>query len=158
MPDLPVPKVVNSLDVSEDKAYEPPYAIRWGVDRESTGTQTITMGRTIIPPRGRNRLHYHKNCDTTIYVVRGPINIYWKEGGDIKRREVRAGHFVYFPCGCIHGQENPSGTDPAELIFTYGGMPNKDAAGTTFVDDPRDPLRGLTERPIFRPQEPCVES
>ena len=142
MPTLPVPKVVNSLDVSEDKAYEPPYAIRWGVDRESTGTRTITMGRTIIPPRGRNRLHYHKNCDTTIYVVRGPINIYWKEGEDIKRREVKAGHFVYFPCGCVHGQENPSQTDPAELIFTYGGMPNKDAAGTTFVDDPRDPLRG----------------
>jgi len=94
MADLPVPKVVNSLDVSEDKAYEPPYMIRWGVNRETTGTNTITMGRTIIPPRGRNGLHYHKNCDTTIYVVKGPINIYWKEGDDIKSRGVEQGHLV----------------------------------------------------------------
>lgn len=138
---LPIPKVINSLDVDEDKAYEPPYDIRWGVNRETTGTATITMGRTIIPPRGRNGLHFHKNCDTTIYVVKGPINIYWKEGEEIARKEVPVGHFVYFPRGCVHGQENPSGTAPAELIFTYGGMPNKEAAGTTFVDDPRDPLR-----------------
>lgn len=141
MADLPVPQVVNSLDVDEDKAYEPPYDIRWGVNRETTGTDTITMGRTIIPPRGRNALHFHKNCDTTIYVVKGPVNIYWKEGGEIERKEIPVGHFVYFPCGCIHGQENPSVDEPAELIFTYGGMPNKEAAGTTFVDDPRDPLR-----------------
>ncbi len=60
MADLPIPKVINSLDVDADKAYEPPYAIRWGVNRESTGTDTITMGRTIIPPGGRNGLHFQK--------------------------------------------------------------------------------------------------
>ena len=99
MADLPIPQVVNSLDVDEDKAYEPPYDIRWGVNRETTGTDTITMGRTIIPPRGRNALHFHKNCDTTIYVAKGPINIYWKEGEEITRKEVPVGHFVYFPAG-----------------------------------------------------------
>lgn len=30
MADLPIPQIINSLDVDEDKAYEPPYAIRWG--------------------------------------------------------------------------------------------------------------------------------
>ena len=55
MEDLPVPQVVNSLDVDEDKAYEPPYDIRWGVNQETTGTDTITMGRTIIPPRAATR-------------------------------------------------------------------------------------------------------
>jgi uncharacterized RmlC-like cupin family protein len=134
--------VINSLDVDADKAYEPPYAIRWGVNRESTGTDTITMGRTIIPPGGRNDLHFHNNCDTTIYVVKGPINIYYKEGEEIRSREVPPGHFVYFPKGCVHGQENPDESQVAELIFTYGGMPNKEAAGTTFVDDPLGPLRG----------------
>ena len=141
MADLSIPQIINSLDVDEDKAYEPPYAIRWGVNRETTGTGTITMGRTIIPPRGRNGLHYHKNCDTTIYVVKGPINIYYKDGDEITRKEIPQGHFVYFPQTCIHGQENPSHTEVAELIFTYGAMPNKEAAGTTFVDDPRDPLK-----------------
>ncbi|MBI4560740.1 MAG: cupin domain-containing protein [Candidatus Rokubacteria bacterium] len=141
MSEIPIPKVINSLDVDEDRAYEPPYAIRWGVNRESTGTETITMGRTIIPPLGQNALHYHKNCDTTIYVVRGPIKIYWKEASGIKSREVKIGHFVYFPRGCVHGQENPSPSEPAELIFTYGAVPSKEAAGTTFVDDPRDPLK-----------------
>ena len=100
------------------------------------------MGRTIIPPGGRNGLHFHKNCDTTIYVVKGPINIYYKEEEEIRSREVPPGHFVYFPRGCVHGQENPDESEAAELIFTYGGMPNKEAAGTTFVDDPRGPLRG----------------
>lgn len=116
-----------------DSAYEPPYRIRWGVDSHTTGTRTITMGRTIIPPGGKNELHYHKNCDTTIYVMKGPIYIYWREGEEVKKREVPPGHFVYFPQGCIHGQENPNPREPAELIFTYGAMPNKDAAGTTFV-------------------------
>lgn len=55
MSDLPIPQIVNSLDVDEDKAYEPPYSIRWGVNRETTGTNTITMGRTIIPPPGPER-------------------------------------------------------------------------------------------------------
>ena len=40
MADLPIPQIINSLDVDEDKAYEPPYAIRWGVNRETTGTST----------------------------------------------------------------------------------------------------------------------
>ncbi|MDA1000586.1 MAG: hypothetical protein O2807_08760 [bacterium] len=139
---IPVPKIINSLDVNQDTAYEPPYDIRWGVDEQTTGTKTITMGRTIIPPRGRNHLHIHKNCDTTIYIAKGPVNIYWKDdGGEIQCREVPQEYFVYFPCGCIHGQENPSHTEVAELIFTYGNTPNKQAAGTTFVDDPRGPLQ-----------------
>lgn len=141
MSDLPIPRIINSLDVEEDKAYEPPYAIRFGVNDESTGTATITMGRTIIPPRGRNALHFHANCDTTIYVMKGPVNIYYEDGEEIIQKEVPVGHFVYFPRTCIHGQENPSKTETAELIFTYGGMPNKEAAGTTFVDDPRSPLK-----------------
>jgi len=132
MPDLPVPKVVNSLDVSEDKAYEPPYAIRWGVDRESTGTQTITMGRTIIPPKARNQRHYHV-CDATFYIVRGPI-VVWM-GEEKEEHTVQPGTFVYAAAGEIHGLYNPSETEDAELIFTYGNCPNRDAARTIYVEE-----------------------
>ena len=101
MADLPIPQIINSLDVDEDKAYEPPYAIRWGGNRETTGT--ITMGRTIIPPRGRNGLHYHKNCDTTIYVVKGPINIYYKDGDEIIRKGNPPGAFRLFSAAFLLG-------------------------------------------------------
>ena len=113
-----------------------------GVNRESTGTDTITMGCAIIPPAGRSGLHFHKNCDTAIYLVKGPINIYYKEGEEIRSREVPPGRFVYFPGGCVHGEESPDDPEVAELIFAYGGMPNEEAAGATFLDDPRGPLRG----------------
>ena len=59
------------------------------------------MGRTIIPPRGRNALHFHKNCDTTIYVVKGPINIYWKEGGRLKEKKCPAAISSIFRAGAF---------------------------------------------------------
>ena len=50
--------LVDSTKIGVDKKYEPPLIIAWGVDSHSVGTQTITMGRTIIPPKGRNQRHY----------------------------------------------------------------------------------------------------
>ncbi|MFQ5896501.1 MAG: cupin domain-containing protein, partial [Nitrospinota bacterium] len=114
-----------------DKAYEPPLKIRWGVNSHTTGTQTITTGRTIIPPKGRNQRHYHV-CDATFYVVRGPI-IVWM-GEEKEEHLVPEGHFVYVAAGEIHGLLNPNDTD-AELIFTYGNCPNRDAAKTIYVED-----------------------
>ncbi len=60
--------LVDSTKIGVDKAYEPPLIIAWGVDSHTVGTQTITMGLTIIHPLVRNQRHYHV-CDANFYIA-----------------------------------------------------------------------------------------
>ena len=127
------PKIINTEAISTDTKYEPPLIIAWGVDESTTGTKTITMGRTIIPPGGRNQRHYHANCDAAFFVRKGTIEIFL--GKEKKSYIVPENHFVFSPKGGIHGLLNMSDTETAELIFTYGNCPSKAAAGTVYVED-----------------------
>lgn len=127
------PKIINTEEVSKDTQYEPPLIIAWGVDQATTGTKTITMGRTIIPPGGRNQRHYHANCDAAFFVRKGSIKVFI--GEEKKEYIVPENHFVFSPAGGIHGLLNLSNTDTAEVIFTYGNCPSKEAAGTTYVEE-----------------------
>jgi mannose-6-phosphate isomerase-like protein (cupin superfamily) len=130
----PEARIINTDSVNKDRNYEPPLVIAWGVDEATTGTKTITMGRTVIPPGGRNQRHYHANCDAAFFVRKGAIRIFL--GEEKKEYIVPENHIVFSPAGGIHGLENMSKTDTAELIFTYGNCPSRDAAGTVFVEDP----------------------
>jgi len=130
----PEARIINTDSVNKDRIYEPPLVIAWGVDEATTGTKTITMGRTVIPPGGRNQRHYHANCDAAFFVRKGAIRIFL--GEEKKEYIVPENHIVFSPAGGIHGLENMSKTDTAELIFTYGNCPSRDAAGTVFVEDP----------------------
>lgn len=130
----PEARIINTDSVNKDRVYEPPLVIAWGVDEATTGTKTITMGRTVIPPGGRNQRHYHANCDAAFFVRRGAIRIFL--GEEKKEYIVPENHIVFSPAGGIHGLENMSKTDTAELIFTYGNCPSRDAAGTVFVEEP----------------------
>ena len=130
----PEARIINTDSVNKDRIYEPPLVIAWGVDEATTGTKTITMGRTVIPPGGRNQRHYHANCDAAFFVRKGAIRIFL--GEEMKEYIVPENHIVFSPAGGIHGLENMSKTDTAELIFTYGNCPSRDAAGTVFVEDP----------------------
>ena len=131
---MPEAKIINTVAVSKDLKYEPPLVIAWGVDEKTTGTKTITMGRTIIPPGARNQRHYHKNCDAAFFVRKGAIKIFI--GEEKKEYVVPENHIVYSPAGGIHGLQNMSDTEAAELIFTYGNCPSRDAAGTVYLEDP----------------------
>ena len=126
-------KIINSVGVDKDLAYEPPYTIFWGVNDETTETKVMTMARTIIPPGGKNKMHHH-TCDATFYVARGPIIVYQGAPANPEKHLVESGNFCYVPAGEIHGQENPSKTDVAELIATYGNCSHRDKAGTVFVE------------------------
>jgi quercetin dioxygenase-like cupin family protein len=125
--------IVDSEKVGKDVTYEPPLVIAFGVDKHSVGSRTITMGRTIVPPGGRNPAHYH-TCEAAFFVRKGRLRLYIGE----ERQEfiVEENQFVFVPPGVIHGLENLSTTDTAELIFTYGNCPSKEDAGTTFVEKP----------------------
>jgi quercetin dioxygenase-like cupin family protein len=125
--------IVDSEKIGKDVTYEPPLVIAFGVDKHSVGSKTITMGRTIVPPGGRNPAHTH-TCEAAFFVRKGRLRLYI--GEDRKEYVVEENQFVFVPPGVIHGLENLSTTDTAELIFTYGNCPSKDDAGTTFVEKP----------------------
>ncbi|MFQ5860399.1 MAG: cupin domain-containing protein [Dehalococcoidia bacterium] len=129
------PMIVDSTAVGKDLNYEPPLVIAWGVDSHTVGSDTITMGRTIVPPGARNQAHRHKNCEAVFYVAKGSIRV--RLGEEREEHVVPQGCFIYSPKGFIHGIENMSKTEEAELIFTYGNCPDRDAAGTEAVEGPQ---------------------
>ncbi len=126
--------IINTEAVDRDTQYEPPLIIAWGVDESTTGTKTITMGRTIIPPSGKNQRHYHANCDPAFFVRKGTIKVFI--GKEKKEYIVPENHIVYSPAGVVHSLINMSNTETAELLFTYGNCPSKKAAGTVFLEEP----------------------
>lgn len=124
-------RIVDSEAISKDLKYEPPLSIAFGVDERTVGSRTITMGRTVIPPKGRNQRHYHV-CEATFFIMKGRLRLFM--GKDKAEHEVKAGQFVFVPAGVIHGVENLSDTESAELVFTYGNCPSKEKAQTIFVE------------------------
>lgn len=125
--------IIDSEKIGKDVTYEPPLVIAFGVDKHSVGSRTITLGRTIVPPGGRNAAHTH-TCEAAFFVRKGRLRVYMGE----QRQEhiIEENQFVFVPPGVIHGIENLSQTETAELVFTYGNCPSKDDAGTRFVEKP----------------------
>ncbi len=124
-------KVVEADALPKDLTYEPPLKIEFGVNSGTVGARAITMGRTVIPPGTKNQPHIHLNCEASMYVISGRMRAWTgSDPAHLRPEEVPAGHFCYVPTGEIHGVENMSDTEPVVLIFAYGGVPNKEAAGT----------------------------
>jgi len=123
--------IVDSEKMNKDVTYEPPLVIAFGVDKHSVGSTSITMGRTKIPPKGRNQAHHH-SCEASFFIRKGTLKLYM--GPERKEYIVTENQFVFIPPGVIHGLQNLSETETAELVFTYGSCPSKDDAGTVFVE------------------------
>ncbi len=123
--------IVDSEKMNKDVTYEPPLVIAFGVDKHSVGSRTVTMGRTRIPPGGRNQAHTH-SCEASFFIRKGTLKLF--VGDERKEFVVTENQFVFIPPGVIHGLMNMSRTEEAELVFTYGNCPSKDDAGTTFVE------------------------
>src|SRR3989441_8643502 len=125
--------IVDSEKIAKDVTYEPPLVIAFGVDKNSVGSRTVTMGRTIIPPGGRNPAHHH-TCEAAFFVRKGRINAYI---GEERREDVlHQNHVVLVSPGMNYSIHKLIGTDPPDLAFTHGNCPSKDDAGTTFVERP----------------------
>lgn len=130
---MPQFAIVDSEKIGKDTTYEPPLVIAFGVDKHSVGARTTTMGRTRIPPAGRNQAHHH-SCEASFFVRKGTLKLFI--GEERKEYTVTENQFVYVAPGIVHGLMNVSETEAAELIFTYGNCPSKDDAGTVFVERP----------------------
>ena len=122
--------------MEQDGVYEKGLAINIGINNEVMGSKRVTMGRTVIPVHTANERHAHLNAEAGMYIVSGTMVAYI--GPEAKQVICPAGTFIYCPEGVIHGVTNPSRDEEVVLVFTYGGVPNKEAANAVFVDDTPD--------------------
>jgi len=129
-------KIIKTKALKEDKTYEPPLAIGFGIDHKTIEDPKMVMGYTFIPPGGRNQRHYHVKNPAGMYIIKGRMRAFI--GPDHNKQEfiIEAGDFVYVPQGEIHGIYNLSETEPAELVFCYPGVSSKEEAQTIFVEPP----------------------
>lgn len=127
--------VIRPADYTADTSYEPPLVIGFGIDSSTVPSPPAAMGKTIVPPGARNQAHYHTESDACIHIISGALRFYFGDPEGERQSEIaRAGDFVHVPRGDIHGVENVSDTEEAHLVFCYPGVPNKEAAGTVFVE------------------------
>jgi uncharacterized RmlC-like cupin family protein len=120
-------------DVVTDLEYEKGLAINFGINEAVCGSKRVCMGRTIIPPHTCNERHVHLNAEAAMYIIRGTMVLLL--GPEAQKVICPPGTFVFAPEGIIHGVANPSHDEEVELIFTYGGVPSKEAARIVFIDD-----------------------
>ena len=127
------PKSGHYSDVVTDTKYEKGLAINFGINETVCGAKRICMGRTIIPPHTANERHVHLNAEAAMYIIRGTMVLLL--GPEAKKVTCPTGTFVFAPEGIIHGVANASRTEEVELVFSYGGVPSKEAAHIVFIDD-----------------------
>ncbi len=123
--------VIKADGLPKDLTYEPPLRIEFGVNSHTCGASRITNGRTVVPPGARNTPHIHQHCEASMYVISGRMRVVTgPPEGPWAEQDVEAGSFCYVPRGEVHGLQNLSDTEPVVLIFAYGGVASKEAAGT----------------------------
>lgn len=91
---------------------------------EATGSDQLTLGRTVLPPGARHEPHSHPNCDEFLFVVRGRGTIYTDEGEEPAGQD----DVIFTRAGHVHGFNNTS-DDDVLLLWGWSGAGSLDAAG-----------------------------
>ncbi|MEJ2555242.1 MAG: cupin domain-containing protein [Anaerolineae bacterium] len=126
--------ILRRPELIPDLEYEKGLEIQFGINDSTCGSRELTMGFTVVPPGVRNPAHFHQNAEAGLFILSGKLKVYLGEEREVTI--VGPETFLYVSKGEIHGLENMSQTEPATLVFAYGNVPSKEAAGTTFVEDP----------------------
>ncbi len=86
-----------------------------GVSQGLVGSEGIHLAIATIPPGCASSPHYHVNCESAIYVVRGKGRFIV---GDMLENPlpIGPGDFIYVPPNAVHQPVNDSQTEPLELI------------------------------------------
>lgn len=126
--------IIKRKDLAEDRTYEPPQVIGFGVNSDTVKNAKMTIGYGVLPPGGRSQRHYHANCNAGGYVIRGKERVFIGPDDNMKEVIMEAGDFYFLEKGEIHGGINISDTEPVEVVFVYEGVENKEQAGTIFVE------------------------
>ena len=86
-----------------------------GVSKSLAGTEGIHLAIATIPPACASTPHYHVNCETAIYVVKGAGRFLTGRHLE-KSMEISAGDFIYVPQDSVHQPVNDSTSESLELI------------------------------------------
>ena len=86
-----------------------------GVSESLAGTAEIHMAVATIPPLCASSPHYHVNCESAIYVVKGHGRFLTGENLD-NSLAIGPGDFIYVPPDAVHQPVNDSDSEPLELI------------------------------------------
>ena len=86
-----------------------------GVSEKLVGTTGIHLAVATIPPGCASSPHYHVNCESAIYVVKGRGR--FLTGGRLERSQpIGPGDFIYVPPDAVHQPINDSPSETMELI------------------------------------------
>ena len=86
-----------------------------GVSERLVGTNGIHLALATLPPGCASSPHYHVNCESAIYVVRGRGRFLSGKGLEVSL-SIGPGDFIYVPPGAVHQPVNDSVTEPLELV------------------------------------------
>lgn len=86
-----------------------------GVSKALAGTEGIHLAIATIPPGCAASPHYHVNCESAIYVVKGEGR--FLSGERLQNADqIRGGDFIYVPPNSVHQPVNDSLSESMELI------------------------------------------
>ena len=85
-----------------------------GVSQSLCGAQGIHLGIGTIPPGGQSSPHWHTNCESAIYMLKGYGRILVDENLD-EALPFGPGDFVYVPLNAVHAPVN-DGEETVESI------------------------------------------
>ena len=86
-----------------------------GVSQALAGAEGIHLAVATIPPGCASSPHYHVNCESAIYVLKGKGRFLTGEQLD-NSLAIATGDFIYVPPNSVHQPVNDSLTEPMELI------------------------------------------
>jgi len=86
-----------------------------GVSENLVGTKGIHLAIATIPPGCASTPHYHVNCESAIYVVKGRGR--FLTGSRLEKSDaIGPGDFIYVPPDAVHQPVNDSTSESLELI------------------------------------------
>ena len=86
-----------------------------GVSQALVGAEGIHLAVATIPPGCASTPHYHVNCESAIYVLKGKGRFLTGKRLD-NSLAIAPGDFIYVPPNSVHQPVNDSLTEPMELI------------------------------------------
>jgi uncharacterized RmlC-like cupin family protein len=103
------------------------------ISQATTGAHNIYMGLFRVPAGARSRPHYHENCESALYMLKGGIEIQW---GDKLEDSVAVheGDMLYVPPRETHIVRNLSDSEPAEYVVARDS-PTEDSVEVPWAGD-----------------------
>jgi uncharacterized RmlC-like cupin family protein len=128
--------LVKAKDLRKMENLEPPVNIGMGIDKTTCPGTPFTMGHPIVPPGGRNQRHYHIHTAAGMYIMKGHLRMFIGPEWKMQVFDAEAGDFLYVPKGEIHGLQNLSNTEPAEMVAMNSSSAHLEESGLVFVEPP----------------------